>query len=171
MTGIIGRGLRGAGSGLAGTGVEALLTEAENRLRGRRAVYDPSNLARRLARRYFGVRLSGDTARRLGHVMRWSYGPSWGLLLAAVAGTRERDRLWPLWGLGLGATVLGFELLLLPATGATPPVSSWRGDELKLELLNTTAFGLAAAAVLRVVSAPGGPVPVSRSRPESPAAG
>lgn len=151
MVDIMGRGVRGVGSGLVATCVEALLTETESRLRGRRAVYDPSNLARRLAKRHLGIRLSRASARRAGEVMRWSYGPTWGIVLAAATGSRRRTRAWPLWGLGLGAAVLGFELVMLPATGATPPVSSWRGDELKLELLNTMAFGVAAAAFLQAM--------------------
>ena len=150
MAGMVGRGLRGLGSGLAATGVEAILTEVECRVRGRRAVYDTSNLARRLARRYLGLRLSPRSARRVGEAMRWSYGPNWGVILALAMGNRRRTRAWPLWGLGLGAAVLGFELVMLPATGATPSVSSWRRDELKLEVLNTMAFGIAAAGVLRV---------------------
>lgn len=152
MVDITGRGVRGVGAGVVATGVEALLTGTESRLRGRRAVYDPSNLARRLASRYLRIRLSHRSARRAGHLMRWSYGPSWGALLAAGMGTRKASWVWPLWGLGLGAAVLGFEVIMLPATGATPPVSSWSRDELKLEVLNTTAFGLAAAAFMQTVS-------------------
>lgn len=171
MVDIISRSVRGVGSGVVGTGVEALLTGVESRLRRRQAVYDPSNLARRLARRYLGIRLSRDSARRAGDLMRWSYGPSWGVPLAAVMGTRERARAWPLWGLGLGAAVLGFELVMLPAVGATPPVSSWRRDELKLEVLNTMAFGTAAAFSFWAVSPRVVRAPVSRWRPGSRARG
>lgn len=151
MVGMVNRGARGLGAGMVGTGVEALLSGAQTRVRGRRAVYDPAQLARRLARRYLGVRLRPGAARRAGEVMRWSYGPSWGVLLAAAMGTRRRSRSWPLWGVGLGAAVLAFEVVMLPAVGATPPLSSWRGDELKLEVLNTIAFGTAAAAFLQAV--------------------
>lgn len=84
--------------------------------------------------------------------MRWSYGPGWGVLLATAMRTREPTLSWPLWGLGLGATVLTFEVVMLPATGATPRLSSWRRDELALEVLNTLAFGTAAAGFLRAVS-------------------
>lgn len=171
MVDIVDRAVRGVGSGLVATGVEALLTGVEGRLRGRRAVYDPSNLARRLARRYLGIRLSRDSARRAGQVMRWSYGPTWGVLLAVVMGAREPARAWPVWGLGLGAAVLGFELIMLPATGATPPVSSWRARELELEVLNTMAFGTAAAAFLRALPPGRAPERLNRWRPGSRAAG
>lgn len=81
--------------------------------------------------------------------MRWSYGPPWGVALAAVMGAGARPRTWPLWGLALGASVFTFEIVLLPAIGATPPLSRWPPGQLEAELLNTMAFGTTAAVVLQ----------------------
>lgn len=146
---------------MAATGLEALLTGTQSALRGKDAVYAPPNLVRRLARRHLGIRLPRRSARRVGQAMRWSYGPGWGVALGVAMGEGRRGRSWPLWGLGLGLAVLAFEMILLPATGATPRVSSWRRDELRLEVLNTMAFGIAAAGILRLLSPPSGADPGS----------
>jgi hypothetical protein len=141
--------LSGAVAGAAGTAVEALLSAVQMKERGDPAVYDPGQLAGRLARRHLGVRLGRHRQRQLGRLMRWTYGPTWGVALA-LARRGRWGRAWPLWGLGLGAAVFGFEVVALPGTGATPPLSSWGPEEVRLDAVNTLAFGLAVALVLRL---------------------
>ncbi|MDQ6944688.1 MAG: hypothetical protein M3256_00115 [Actinomycetota bacterium] len=81
--------------------------------------------------------------------MRWSYGSG----LGAIYGIAQDGlRLpFPLAGLGLGAAVWIFEILALPATGATPPLRRWGRAQIAGDALQTMLFGTAAAATLAVL--------------------
>ena len=46
----------------------------------------------------------------------------------------------------MGGALLGFELLALPLSGATPAVSRWGRDEILGNAAGALAFGLAVAA-------------------------
>ncbi|MGH7910934.1 MAG: hypothetical protein ACREQM_00385 [Candidatus Dormibacteraceae bacterium] len=141
---------RGAVAGLAGTVVLSVLSAGETRWRGRAAVYEPATMVARLAQSRLHVKLPADQRRWAGVAMRWPYGAAWGTALGALAG-RRLSRAWPLWGLALGVSVLGFELLALPRAGATPPLSEWRSDEIAIDALNTLVFGLTCALTLREI--------------------
>jgi hypothetical protein len=147
--------LLGAAAGLVGTVVEGVLATGQAARRGRPPVYDPSQIAGRLAQHHLDLRLDERQRRWAGHLMRWSYGPSWGVLLGVLAGRGRMRWTWPLWGLGLGGAVMAFEVIALPATGGTPPLASWNTDELCLDALNTSVYGLIVAAMLRVLRALG----------------
>lgn len=147
--------LLGAAAGLVGTVAESVLTAMQARRRGRPATFDPPQIAGRLAQHHLDLRLDKRQERWAGHLMRWSYGPSWGVLLGLAARRGRLRWTWPLWGLGLGGAVMAFELIALPATGGTPPLARWNKDELCLDALNTSVYGLVAAATLRVLRARG----------------
>jgi hypothetical protein len=147
----VNRLLRGLVAGAVGTAVESALTAAEAARRGRPAVYDPSLLAGRLMGRRLDVQLGAGQQRLVGGIMRWAYGPGWGVLLELVAGRQLRRWTWPLWGLALGGALLAFEVTALPAIGATPQLSRWERAELGLDALNAALFGLVVAAVLRAL--------------------
>jgi hypothetical protein len=107
-------------------------------------------MAGRLARRLLGRRLSRRQRQLAGMLMRWPYGVAWGTATAALAPDGVPP---PVVGLAAGVAIWAFELVALPASGATPPVRAWRAGEIGVNLLNATAFGLAAAEVLSRTSA------------------
>lgn len=125
-------------AGVAGTGVEALATFLQRRTVGASPL-EPAALAERLLSEV-GVHLSEGQARAAGTAMRWTYGPSWGVPAAVAA----RRLAWPLSGLLVGAALFGFELLMLPASGAAPPVRRWGGRFVALDAANSLLYGLVA---------------------------
>ncbi len=143
---------RGLAAGIAGTAAEVVATRIEDRLRGHRSILDPGLMAGRLSRTRLHRPLSPGGRPWIAAAMRWTYGPSWGLLLGVLLGDRRRVR-WPLWGLGLGSAILGFEVLSLPLSGATPPLRDWGLRPLVEDSLNTALYGVAAAGVWRLLAA------------------
>jgi hypothetical protein len=127
-------------SGVGGTLCEAAMTSLERRVWGR-PPYDTAAMASRLAGR-LGVHLGGDAARGVGVAMRWSYGPAWGVPVE-LACRRVR---WPLAGAAVGAGLFIFELVMLPRSGATPPLEQWGGRFVAADLLNALLFAEVAAA-------------------------
>ncbi|HYZ90263.1 MAG TPA: hypothetical protein VE620_13270 [Myxococcales bacterium] len=94
---------------------------------------EPPYAPARVARRLFG-------ARRLGPLLRWTYGPSLGVLYAAL-----RSRVGPC-AVAFGAAIAVGELLLMPLVGALPPL---RRRERVALFAHAIAFALAAEAALR----------------------
>jgi len=130
-----------AAAGLAGL---ALSERLERALLGRRPVYHPAAMLRRL-----GWRGPAGVAR----LVRAAYGLALG---AAVAASRRRlPRPTLLAGVAVGAAVFTGERWTLPALGATPPRRAWPGRERDLLLLHTCAFGVCAVAALDLVAATG----------------
>jgi hypothetical protein len=120
----------------AGLAAGVLATAALGRFeRLERAVLreEPPYAPARVARRLFG-------ARRLGPLLRWTYGPALGVTYAAL-----RSRIGPC-AVGFGAAVALAELLLMPPVGALPPLR-WR--ERVALFAHAIAFALAAEAALR----------------------
>jgi short-subunit dehydrogenase len=141
---------RGLFAGAAGTLALALSGLIERALRGRRPVYAPASLARRL----FGT-LARTPARAtaIGTVMRWIYGPLIGVAYAATVGRALRrrwpaGRLWPA-GLALGGAVYLFELLFLPLVGATRGLRHWPAGDKLLLAGHTGLYGLATDTTFR----------------------
>jgi hypothetical protein len=132
-------------AGLAGlTAFEAL----ERRLLGGPPVYAPSRIAARLLTRYAPrARIQPASA---GTALRLCYAA----LLAGffVRGRRFLPRSSTAAAACGGALVAGFELLALPATGATPPLGSWPRPSQLLLFLHALAFMRAAACGQRAVA-------------------
>src|SRR5687767_4942080 len=99
-------------AGAAGT----LAVEASEQLEaawlGERPLYSAKDVARRL----FGGAVPGPA-------LRWPYG----VLLGAVAGRLLDGRRLGAVGeaVAVGGAVLAFELVAMPALGATPPLRAW----------------------------------------------
>lgn len=106
-------------------------------------MYAPAHVGRGLARRWFGgtIPTCGDGC--FGYVLRWTYGPGLGLLFARVRSFLPRHPVTA--GLSFGAGIFAFEVVAMPAIGATPPVRSWRRAEPWLLILHTAVFGVATA--------------------------
>ncbi len=129
------RALAGAAAGLAGTLAVSAVGRGGRRLLGGAPPFAPERIARRLT----GAR--GRRARRLGALLRWTYGPLWG---AGYALARRR-RGHPL---ALAFALWLFERTLFPAVGATPPRRRWRRGSDALALAQTLAFAAATEAAL-----------------------
>lgn len=94
----------------------------ERRILGRRPVYDPARLGKKL--------FDSEGA---GKALRWAYGPSLALL----------QRRLKIPALLFGPLVALGELWALPRLGATPPVRRWKRGEVPLLFAHATAFALA----------------------------
>lgn len=129
--------VRGALAGIAGAVALAVSDALERALLGREPVYVPARVAARLSARVPG-------APRRGLALRFPYaallGAGYGATRGLLPGSSARA------GARLGVAVWALELLLLPATGATPPVRAWPRGEPGLLFLHTLVFGLVTAA-------------------------
>jgi hypothetical protein len=96
---------------------------------GKEPAYAPARVARRL----FGTR-------RLGPLLRWTYGPALGALYGAL---RSRFRI-P--AVAFGVAVAAGESFAMPKVGALPRL---HGRERVALFLHAIAFALAAEAALR----------------------
>jgi hypothetical protein len=84
----------------------------------------------------------------MGAMLRWTYGPALGVLSHLLFARFHPARR----ALFTSAAILAFELCAMPATGATPPISTWRRRELLLLAVHTTVFGVATAAAAMMLS-------------------
>jgi hypothetical protein len=104
----------------------------EQKLLGGRPVYHQARMARRL----FGTAAPAPA-------MRWAYGVTVGILA-------EHLEPSPLW---FGPAIALFELAVLPAVGATPPVRRWPRGQVVLLFAHATAFALLVRVARRWKSA------------------
>ncbi|MDR0358034.1 MAG: hypothetical protein LBJ87_01015 [bacterium] len=131
--------------------VEVIANRIAERLQGHPSIFDPGLMADRLSRTWGDRQLPPGSRPWIGSVMRWTYGPSWGMLLSLLVGERGQAS-WPLWGLGLGSAILGLELVTLPLSGATPPLREWGIRQVAEDAANAAAYGFVAAAVCRLLA-------------------
>lgn len=139
--------------GAAATGVLSWLEGAERRALGRRPVFDPRSIGRRLAARA-GHPLTDPDAALLGAVLRWLYGPLLGSAFVVARRAFPRSRAGA--GLALGGAVLLLELPGLGVAGATPPASRWPLGDLAALTFHTAAFGLTAGMLAPSPRSPAG---------------
>jgi hypothetical protein len=109
----------------------------------------PEKIVQRIADQMDAGALEDQTRRRLGDLIHYGYGATWGAILAVAGSGRDirvvRDGL----GLGLGLWAFGFNVLL-PAMGAHPGTWTWKRREFVLTLSAHVAYGLATTAALRL---------------------
>lgn len=130
----------GLWSGVVGTLALAASDRAERLLLGRRPVYAPHELTRRLG-------LNRSPA--LAQALRWSYGPMVGVLCEYVYPQRARPLRR---ALAVAGTIFSFEIAALPLVGATPPLKRWPRSHVALMLLHTFVFGVASSTRLQALS-------------------
>ncbi|MGI8847003.1 MAG: hypothetical protein ACR2GX_01865 [Candidatus Dormibacteria bacterium] len=137
-------------AGFVGTTVEALVARlTSGGSPGVVPVVAPSQMAKALTRRYFDKSLTDGQASVVGMAMRWTYGPSWGVVATLIMDLKPRMSVMR-GGAILGATIWAFELAALPATGATPPLSKWGARAILGDGAQACAFGFTVAACHRV---------------------
>jgi hypothetical protein len=106
-------------------------------------LYAAGPVARGLAARLVNRKLAGRTEALVGLLLRWTYGPCIGAVYARV-----RPRLplsVPVAGVCLAGGILGFELLAMPALGATPPLGKWDRPQLWMLAAHTLSYGAGTA--------------------------
>jgi hypothetical protein len=130
--------IRGLATGAVGTVALSLGERLETQLLGEEPVYTARRIMARLAARR-GVRLSDRSSSTLGRVVRWAYGPALGVVRAALErsrGPRQRDS----GTFGFAGALFAFELIVLPATGATPPLRAWKPAQVASLAVHTLIF-------------------------------
>ena len=135
---------RAIAAGAVATGVEIALTYGERRLLGP-APYEPSRMVQRWAA-LLGHSIGRRKAELLGTGMRLVYGPAWGIPAKIVA----RRMPWPMATLAVGSIVVGFELVALPLTRATPEIRSWPQRFVVANCLHSLAFAAVATRLADV---------------------
>lgn len=131
--------LAGAIGTLVLTGFEVL----ETGWVGGPTLYAAGPVARGLAARWIRRKLAGRGELVAGLLLRWTYGPTLGAIYARV-----RPRLpfsVPVAGVCLAGGILGFELLAMPALGATPPLRKWDRPQRWLLAAHTLSYGAGTA--------------------------
>jgi len=119
----------GLAAGVAATLALGRFERLERAVLGDEPAYAPARVADRL----FG-------SRRLGPLLRWTYGPSLGVCYAALRSRRGPSAI------AFGAAVAVGELFLMPLVGAIPRL---RGRERVALFAHAIAFALAVEAALR----------------------
>jgi hypothetical protein len=131
LAAVIGKGLV---AGAVGTAAMTVSSTVEMKLRGRK----PSDAPARAASKVLGLEPIGEAEwRRFSTVVHWAYGTLWGSvrgLLAAldVPGT-------PAVTVHLAA-VWGFELMMLPTLGVTPPATQWGWTEVVIDAWHHSVY-------------------------------
>lgn len=149
-------------SGVAGTAAEALWSRHQERLLGRAPVFGSTEMAGALILKFTARTPSGGLARAGGNVMRWTYGPVWALVWGAFPGPRSRPTMRSTAALAL--IIWGAELVMLPWTGATPPLRTWPTVDILLDLTNASLYALVAGVSLTVLTELNAPPDRRRTR-------
>jgi hypothetical protein len=132
-------------AGVGALGALALSDRFERAWLGRPPVYTPEHIVTRLFGRRPRLR-----ARAAGTILRCGYG----LLIAAAWSRLVSSRTCGTWrrALGLGAAIFAFELVALPALGATPPLRRWSRAEKALLAWHTQVFGFGEEVTRHLLS-------------------
>src|SRR5215207_2725277 len=137
------RTARGFLAGAIGTAVLTGFEIFEAGWVGGPTLYAAGPVARGLAARFIRRKLAGRTELVAGLLLRWTYGPSIGAVYARV-----RPRLplsVPVAAVCLAGGILGFELLAMPALGATPPLGKWDRPQRWMLAAHTLSYGIGTA--------------------------
>lgn len=111
----------------------------------------PEKIVQRMAEVLGVGALDDQTRRRLGDIIHYGYGASWGMVLARATRGRSLDIGRDGLVLGLGLWAFGFNILL-PAIGAHPGTWTWQRREFALTLAAHTTYGITTAAALELMN-------------------
>ncbi len=110
----------------------------------------PEKIVQRIADQADMGTLEDQTRRRLGDLIHFGYGATWGAILAAATRNRQVRITGDGLALGLGLWAFGFNVML-PAMGAHPGTWTWKRREFVLTLSAHIAYGIATAGTLRLL--------------------
>jgi hypothetical protein len=136
-------------AGVVGTAALTCFEQIERALLAGTPPYAAVAVARGLLRRARDEPAAAAGAHIVGLALRWLYGPALGAVYGAWRGNRA-SRSVVRSGLFLGGAVYSFELLAMPASGATKPIRRWKPEELLLLLAHTSVFGLVTAKIYQI---------------------
>lgn len=137
-------------AGTAGTATLSAFERVEAAILGRRLpVYAAANVGGGLARRWLAGTMLPRAEVRFGYLLRWLYGATLGLLFIRLRPVLPPRPLAA--GLCFGAGVFAFEVAVMPAVAATPPIRKWPRAERSLLVLHTAAFGVATALAAEAI--------------------
>lgn len=138
-------------AGAIATGAETLWSHTEPRLLGGRPpVFDTTVMASALLLRLTGRPPSPGWARVCGIGMRCAYGPTWAGGWSLLTTSRKGPTIG---SVGVAAlSIWGFELAILPRSGATPPLRDWQRLEIVLDLTNAAIYAAVAGVILSALT-------------------
>jgi hypothetical protein len=131
----IGKGLL---AGLAGTAAMTVSSTVEMKVRGREASSAPAKAAEKV----LGIKefQDGSAEKRFSTLVHWGYGTGWGVArgvlraLGVTAKTATALHFFVVWG---GAGVI------LPVLDVAPPITTWGGKEIAIDVWHHTVYTIA----------------------------
>jgi hypothetical protein len=111
----------------------------------------PAQVGKRLVEGLFQVELPPTRAQLVNNVMHWTYGMLQGALYGIVAGSLPKQRVS--YGLPFGVLVFAGDYVILPAAKLYKPIWEYDVKTLAKDLTSHIVYGLATAAVMRLLSA------------------
>lgn len=142
--------LRATIAGSMGTLAEAVWSRWDLKLHGGQPrVFAPRLMVQRLASAVTGHELNDGVAEAVAGAMRAGYGPAWAV--AWTLGPGHCRRRHPFGdAILLALLIWAFELTVLPATGATPPLRRWPAGDVAWDLAQCLVFAGVTTSVLAV---------------------
>jgi len=137
------RTTRGFVAGAIGTLVLTGFEVLETGWFGGPTLYAAGPVARGLAARFTRWKLVGRGQAMAGLLLRWTYGPCIGAVYARIRPSLPLSV--PAAAVCLAGGIFGFELLTMPALGATPPLRNWDHPQLGMLAAHTLSYGLGTA--------------------------
>ena len=128
----------GLAAGLAGTAAMTVSSTLEQRICGREPSLAPANTARKV----LGIeKFASDAAEnRFSTLVHWGYGTGWG----AVRGLLRGMGLPPAAAtVGHFASIWGGAIVMLPALGVAPPVTTWGAREVAIDVWHHAVYVVA----------------------------
>ncbi|MDP8943886.1 MAG: hypothetical protein M3N16_07190 [Actinomycetota bacterium] len=137
---------KGAVAGFAGTVAMTVSSTVEQKLRRR----PPSAAPARAAERVLGIESfeSDATEERFSNLVHWGYGTGWGIvrgLLRAVGFAPQAATALHL------AAVWGTEQVMLPTLDVAPPLFTWGGREIAIDLWHHVVYAVATGVAYDLV--------------------
>jgi uncharacterized membrane protein len=144
---------RGLVAGLAGTAAMTGSQALHRRLTGAAPSGAPGELGRRALEAALGRRVPRRHRPALDQAVHWLYGSTWGIPFALIARGAPHHGVLSA-GSTLGLALWSTSLVELPVLGLAPPVWDQPPEALSADAGFHLVYGLAAAAVLRVLTPP-----------------
>lgn len=140
---------RGVGAAAVGTAAMTGAQLAYYKATGAKQSRAPEQVAARILKQAFGVKVPRRRRQQLNWASHVGYGISWGVPLGLIAGRRPKALST---GTAFGGAVWLAGLVELPALGQAPPVWEMELEHVALDAGFHLVYGLAAGAALKALS-------------------